>query len=87
MVTLFYTADDLSIYAEALGYGNDLFSVLWREINLQTMSHIEDLVHLSPVRTALFVDRPEERRHREEIVLYHTDIVAYKVEYLGLGTT
>jgi len=86
MVTLLYPADDLRIYAEALGYGDDLFSVLWREINLQTMSHIEDLVHLSPVCTALLVYCLEERRYREEIVLYHTDIVADKVKNLGLCT-
>ena len=86
MVTLFYTADDLSIYAEALGYGNDLFRVLWREINLQTMSHIEDLVHLSPVCAALLVYCLEERRYREEVVLDDTDIVADKVKNLGLCT-
>ena len=86
MVTLLYPADDLRIYAEALGYGNDLFSVLWREINLQTMSHIEDLVHLSPVCTALLVYCLEERRYREEIILDHADVVTYEVQDLGLSS-
>ena len=50
------------------------------------MSHIEYLVHLSPISAALLVDSLEERRYREEVVLDHTDVVAHEMEDLCLGT-
>ena len=86
MVALLYPTYDLRVDAEALGYLDHLLGMLRRQIDLETMAHVEYLVHLRPVCTALLMDCPEERWHREQIVLYHTDIVTYEVQDLGLGT-
>ena len=86
MVALLYSSDDLSVDTEALRDLDNLLGVLWREVYLETMTHVEHLVHLSPVCAALLVDSLEERRYREEIVLDHTDVVAHEMEDLCLGT-
>ena len=86
MVTCFYAADDLCVDTEALRDLDYLLSVFRREVNLETMTHVEYLVHLRPVCSTLLVDGLEERRYREEIVLDHADVVTYEMEDLGLGT-
>ena len=86
MITLFHTTYDLCIDTEALRDCDDLLGMLRREIDLKTVTHVEHLVHLGPVGTALLVDCPEERRYREEIVLDDADVVAYEMQDLGLST-
>ena len=41
---------------KALADGNDFFCVLGCEVDFQTMSHVEHLVHLGPVSAALFLN-------------------------------
>ena len=84
MVALLYPSDDLSVDTEALRDLDHLLGVLWREVYLETMTHVEHLVHLGPVCAALLVDSLEERRYREEVVLDHTDVVAHKMKDLCL---
>ena len=57
-----------------------------REVDLETVSHVEHLVHFRPVSSALLMDSPEKRRYREQVILYHTHIISYKMQYLGLRT-
>ena len=85
VVTSLYSADDLCVYTEALRDLDYLLGVLWRKVNLETMTHVEYLVHLCPVCAALLVDSLEKRRYREEVVLDHTDVVAYEMKDLGLS--
>ena len=58
-----------------------------RQIYFKTVSHIEYLVHLCPVRIALLFNRFEQRRNREQIILNHAAIVTYKVQHFRLCTT
>ena len=85
MVTCLDTSYDLRIDTETLGNGNHLLRMLRREVNLEAMTHIEHLVHLSPISTALLMNGLEERRNREKIILDYADIVTHKVKDLGLG--
>ena len=86
MVTLFHTTYDLRIDTEALRDGDDFLGMLRREIDLQTVTHVEHFVHLRPVCAALLVDCPEKRRYREEIVLDDADVVADEMQNLGLSS-
>ena len=86
MVASLNTANHLSVNTEALRDLDHLLSMLRREVNLESMTHIEHLVHLSPVSTALLMDSLEERRYREEVVLDDAHVVAYEMEDLGLCT-
>ena len=86
MVTFFYTAYDLSVDSEALGDRDDLLGMLGCEIDLKTVSHVEDLVHFCLVCAALLVDRPEKRRNREEVVLDHADVVSHEMQDLCLSS-
>ena len=87
MVASLYAADDLSVDAEALRDLDNLLCMLWREVYLKSVTHVEYLVHLSPISTALLVDSLEERWNREEVVLDDAYIVTHEVKDLGLGTT
>ena len=78
-------ANDLSIDAEALGDLYNLLRIGSVEVDLKTVAHIEDLVHLLPVCTALLLDGAEEGRHREKIVLDDVDVLD-EVHDLGLRT-
>ena len=80
-------ANNLCIDIEALGNCYNLISNLWTDINLHTVSHIEHLIHLLPVSTALFVNHLEEWWNREHIILDNLAVVAYEVENLCLSTT
>ncbi len=62
-------ANDLRIDAEALGYLDDLLSISGIEVDLKTVAHIEDLVHLLPIGATLLLDGAEKRRDGEEVVL------------------
>ena len=84
MVALLYSSDDLSVDTEALRDLDNLLGVLWREVYLETMTHVEHLVHLGPVCAALLVDSLEERRYREEVVLDYADVVTYEVQDFSL---
>ena len=75
MVAFFDASDDLCIDVEALADGNDFFCVLGCEVDFQTMSHVEHLVHLGPVSAALFLNGLEQGRDGEEIVLDDSHIV------------
>ena len=86
VVTSLNTAYNLSVDTEALRDLDHLLSMLWREVNLETMTHIEHLVHLSPISAALLVNRLEERWYREEVVLDHADIITNEVKDLCLCT-
>ena len=48
------------------------------------MPHVEHLVHFTPIRTAFFGNRLEQRRHGEHVVFDHPAILTYEVKYLGL---
>ena len=87
VVTLLYSADDLSVDSEALGDCDDFLSMFRRKIDLKTMTHIEHFVHLGPVSAALLVNGLEERRNREEVILDDADVVADEMKDLGLCTT
>ena len=56
------------------------------DIYLKAMTHVEYLVHLSPICAALLMNCLEERWNREEIVLDDAYIVSYEMKDLGLCT-
>ena len=55
-VGLLHEAYDLRIDAERLGDADDILRLLLRQIDLEAMAHVEDLVHLLPVCAGLFLD-------------------------------
>ena len=79
-------SDNLSIDIETLADFDYLLGFVGRKINLQTMSHIEDLIHLLPIGARLLVDGAEERRNREKIVFYDVQVLD-EMQHLGLRTT
>ena len=82
---ILYTADNLCVNAEALAYGDNLFSMLRFYIYLQTVPHVEYFVHLGPIGTALLLDGLEERWYGEKVV-FDNSLVFHKVHYFGLCT-
>lgn len=82
-MTCFTATDDLSGDVEGVGNVDDLLCVFFRQINFQTMSHVEYLVHFFPIGAALFLDDFKEWRDREEVVLDNMEVVD-EVENLGL---
>src|SRR5690606_28848568 len=47
------------------------------------MTHIEDLVHLFPVCSALLLNKPEQRRCLKEVILDNVEVID-EVKYFGL---
>ncbi len=45
----FHMANNLAVDIELLGDGNHLIGGFFVGVNLQTVAHVEDLVHLVPV--------------------------------------
>ena len=86
VVALLYAAYDLSIDTETLRYLDDLLRMLWGKIHLHTMTHIEHLIHLCPVSTALLMNSLEEWRNREKVVLDHAAVVTDEMKDLCLCT-
>ena len=86
MVALFNAAYNLSVYAKALAYFNYLLGMFGAQIYLETVTHVEHLVHLAPVGAALLLDGLEQWGHREQVVLDYS-FVLYKVHYFGLCTS
>ena len=78
-------ADHLRVDVETLGDGDDLVGILGTDIDLQTVTAVEDLVHLAPVGTALLGDDAEEGRDGEHVVLDDAAVVAHKMQHLCLG--
>ena len=62
------------------------FRMLRRKIYFQTVSHIEYLVHFAPVRIALLLDGPEQRRNGEKVVFDNAAVISDKVQHFGLRT-
>ena len=60
--------------------------MLRRKIYFQTVSHIEYLVHFAPVRIALLLDGPEQRRNGEKVVFDNAAVISDKVQHFGLRT-
>ena len=86
VVAFLYAANNLCIHAKTLADGDDLLGMLGLHINLQTVAHVEYLVHLGPVCAALLLDCLEQRWNGEEVILDYL-LVLNKVHYLGLCTT
>ena len=78
-------SDDLCVNFETAAYVDDSLCGGLVGVELHTVAHIEDGVHLFPVGAALFVDEAEQRRGGEEVVLDHVQLVD-EVQHLGLGT-
>ena len=84
-LTFLDVTDDLRVDVEALADGDDLLGIFGTDVDLKTVSAVEDLVHLAPVGAALLGDDAEEWRHGEHIVLDDAAVVAHEVQHLGLG--
>ena len=56
------------------------------QIDFEAVAHVEDFVHLLPVRSALLLNGAEEGRDGEHVVLHHAAVFADEVEHLCLGT-
>jgi hypothetical protein len=54
-----YPADDPGFDPELPGSFDDDLSMFGREVDLQSVAHIEHLVHFPPVRTGFFPDQLE----------------------------
>ena len=87
MVALLNASYNLCIYTKDLRNLDNLLGMLWREIDLESVAHIEHLVHLCPISAALLMNSLEERWNREEVILDHATVVTDKVKDLGLCTT
>lgn len=86
LIALFDTSYNLCIDVEAFADGNHFFRMLRRKIYFQTVSHIEYLVHFAPVRIALLLDGPEQRRNGEKVVFDNAAVISDKVQHFGLRT-
>ena len=78
------TSDNLRIDVERTRNFDHALGVFRRKIDLKTVPHVEDFVHLAPVRTAFFGDGAEKRGHGEQIVLNYAAIVGNEVQNLRL---
>ena len=85
MIAGFDAADNLGVDVERLGNLDDLLSFFGWEINLQTVTHVEDLVHLLPIGARLLVDSTEQGWDREEVVLDDVQVLD-EMQHLGLRT-
>ena len=77
-------ADNLCVDVEAAAGVDDLLCVFGRNVNFQTVTHVEYLVHLGPVGSALFLDGTEQGRNGEHVVLYHAAVVIDEMQHFGL---
>ena len=76
--------NDLAINIELLGDGNHFISGLFVGVNLQTVTHVEDLVHLVPVGARGGLDHLEQGRQSQHVVFHDVQFVN-EVQHLGLG--
>ena len=86
LFSLFHTTYDAGIDTKALRDGHDLFGMFRSDVDLHPVTHVEHLIHFTPVRAALLLNDAEEGRNWEEIVFDHA-LVVYEVHHLGLCTT
>ena len=49
LLAFIYVAHDLGINVERLREGNDLVGYLWADVYLHAMTHVEHLLHFTPV--------------------------------------
>ena len=78
-------SDYLCVDVERARYLHNSLGRLFVGVYLHPVSHIEHFVHFSPVSLALLVYHSEQRWCREQVVLYHVEVV-YKVQHFGLCT-
>ncbi len=76
--------NNLAINIELLRDSNHLISGLFVGVNLQTMAHVEDLVHLVPISARSGLDHLEQGRQRQHVVLHDVQLVN-EMQHLGLG--
>ena len=65
---------------ETLAQRDDLLCQFGANVDFHSVSHVEDFIHFSPVRSALFGNRFEERWHGEHVVLDDFAVVADEVK-------
>ena len=82
-----YASYNLCVDVEALADGNDLLCHFRTYVDFHAVSHVEHFVHLFPVCAALLLYGLEQRRHGEHVVLYHTAVIVYEMQHLGLCST
>ena len=71
----FHMANNLAVNVEFFCDGNHLISRLFVGVDLQTVTHVEDLVHLVPVGARGGLDHLEQRRQSQHVVLHDVQLV------------
>ena len=79
-----HPSHNLRVDVEALAHLDHLLRVLRGAVHLHAMPAVEHLVHLAPLRPAALVDQPEQRRHRQHVILDHVEPVHEEVANLAL---
>ena len=83
--SFFDVADNLRIDVERAADVDDALGIFGRDVDFHAVAHIEDFVHLLPVRLALLVDDAEQGWQGEKVVLDDVAVLAHEVQYLGLS--
>ena len=81
-----HPADYLGVDIEGFGDVDDFLRFVWRDVDLEPVAHVEDLVHLLPIGAALLLDGLEQWRDGEEVVFDDVDVLD-EVHDFGLGTS
>ena len=75
---------NLGVNIEASAYLNYAAGMFRLDIYLHAVTHIKDLIHLTPVCPRAFMNSTEERRHREHIVFDYMNISRDEMQNLCL---
>ena len=75
---------NLGVDIEASAYLNYAAGMFRLDIYLHAVTHIKDLIHLTPVCPRAFMNSTEERRHREHIVFDYMNISRDEMQNLCL---
>ena len=85
LLGILYASDNLCVNTETFAYGDNLFGMFGLDIYLKSVTHVEYLVHLGPIGTALLLYCLEKWRNGEEVVFYNS-FVLHEMHYFGLST-
>lgn len=79
LLALFDMAHYLGIDVETLADGDYLLCSFGCDVDFHAVTHVEHLIHLSPVSSRTVMDGFEERGHGKHIVLDHLAVVIDEV--------